>query len=111
MTKVYVPNVVGQDVHAAGEYGEIIVLSVGTQDRFSLSNSHRQFLDALKGSEPDDKLVIVGPASLVALAASILSYKHGKVNYLVFRRGTYQERNITLDQERWGTTKAVASTA
>ncbi len=49
-------------------------------------------------SEPDDYIIISGLSVLVAVAAATMAYKHGKVNFLIFRNGEYVERNVDISQ-------------
>lgn len=102
MPKVFVPNRSGQDVSSAAKFGDIVIMSEGSQ-RSHLTKHYRIFSDMMEDSKPDDKVMIVGPASLVGIVSAIMAHKHGKVNYLSFIAGQYNEMSIVLDYHKGDT--------
>ena len=94
MPKVFIPNLSGHDVSSAEQFGELVILSRGTQDRLALSHHFRRFSDYLGTSKADDFLMISGPASMVGIVSAIMASKHGKINYLMYSRGEYKERTV-----------------
>lgn len=99
--KVFIPNRSGHNLKAATEFGDLVIMSKGTQSILSLLSQHRMFCEIMSDSSPEDYVAMLGPSSLVALASAIMAVKHGCVNYLVFDKGVYRERNIDyLDDPR-----------
>ena len=99
MPNVYIVNKSAHDFSAANKYGEIIFLSEGSMNRYSVNNMMRQFTDRMKDSHEDDYLVPCSLNVMNSVASSILSFKHGKLNLLLFKEGNYIERNIVFEKE------------
>ena len=99
MPNVYIVNKSAHDFSAADKYGEIIFLSEGPMNRYSVNNMMRQFTDRMKDSHEDDYLVPCSLNVMNSVASSILSFKHGKLNLLLFKEGNYIERNIVFEKD------------
>jgi len=99
MSKVYIVNRSAHDFSAADKYGEAIFLSEGPMNRYSVNNMMRQFTDRMKDSEENDYLVPCSLNVMNSVASSILAFKHGKLNLLLFKEGNYVERNIVFERE------------
>lgn len=98
MSKVYIVNRSAHDFSSALKFGEIIFLSEGPMNRYSVNNMHRQFTDRMKDSHEDDYLVPCSLNVMNSVASSILAFKHGKLNLLLFKAGDYIERNIVFER-------------
>jgi len=96
MSNVYIVNESAHDFSAAEKYGGIIFLSKGPMNRYSINNMMRQFSARMKDSSADDYIVPCSLNVMNSVASSILAYKHGKLNILLFKGGTYIERNIVF---------------
>lgn len=99
MPKVYIVNKSAHDFSAADKYGEVVFLSEGPMNRYSINNMMRQFTDRMKDSHEGDYLVPCSLNVMNSVASSILSFKHGKLNLLLFKEGNYIERNIVFERE------------
>ena len=94
--KVYVVSGSSHDFSQAKKFGELVFLSEGPMNRYAVNDMYRQFWARMEGSNEDDYLLVCGLAIMNAVAASILMSKHNKINYLLFKKGGYLERNIVL---------------
>lgn len=94
--KVFIVNKSSHDFSAAEQFGRIVFLSEGPMNRYSVNNMMRLFTDAMRGSHPDDYLVPCSLNVMNSIASAILAYKHGRLNLLLFKQGTYIERNIVF---------------
>jgi hypothetical protein len=90
---VYIVNKSNHDFSAANQYGEITFLSEGPMNRYATNNMARQFTDTMKDSEATDYIVPCSLNVMNSLACAIFAHKHGQLNLLLFKEGTYIERN------------------
>lgn len=97
--KVYIVSGSSHDFSQAEKFGELVYLSKGPMNRYAVNNMYRQFYEILKDSLPEDYLLICGLAVMNGVAASILAIKHHKINYLLYEKGGYLERNVVLFQD------------
>jgi hypothetical protein len=95
--KVYIVNKSAHDFSAAEPYGEIIFLSEGPMNRYSVANMIRQFTEIMKGSKPEDYIVPCSLNVMNSIASALFAFKHGKLNLLLFKQGTYIERNVVFE--------------
>lgn len=98
MPRVFVVNRSGHDLSKAQQFGELSFLSEGPMSRYATNNIHRQFREGLKESSPDDYLLLCGLNVMNCIACTEFSFKHGKLNLLLFKDGRYIERNLIFDQ-------------
>jgi len=96
MTKVYIVNKSTHDFSAARDYGELIFLSEGPMNRYSTNNMMRVFADRMTGSTGKDYIVPCSLNVMNSIACAIFAHKHGKLNLLLFKQGSYIERNHVL---------------
>lgn len=96
--KVYIVNKSAHDFSPANRFGEPVFLSEGPMNRYSVNNMVRQFTDIMKDSEPDDYIVPCSLNVMNSIASAIFAYKHGRLNFLLFKAGDYIERNVILDE-------------
>lgn len=97
MNKVYVVNRSAHDFSAAKEFGEVVFLSEGPMNRYSVNNMHRLFTSVMKDSEEGDYIVPCSLNVMNSLACALFAVKHGRLNLLLFKEGKYLERNIVFD--------------
>lgn len=98
MPKVYIVNRSGHDFSTAGRFGELVYLSEGEVDKLASNEIYRRFTAAMKGSKPDDYILITSLASMCAVAAACFAFKHGTLNLLLYERGRYVERCLKIDE-------------
>jgi len=99
MPRVYIVSRSAHDFTNAEQFGKLVTLSEGPINRYSVNNIHRQFHSILKHSDPDDYILVCGLGIMNAVAASIMTALHGKVNFLLFKQGEYLPRNLVLKEE------------
>lgn len=101
MPTVYIVSKSAHDFSPAERFGDLVALSVGPMNRYNTNNIHRQFWDILRESTPDDYILICGLSIMSCIACSIMTQLHGKLNMLIFKNGSYVERNLILSEGRW----------
>lgn len=100
MPKVYIPNQGPHDYTDAERFGELIVCTKGSLDKFDTSEMYRELVDAMQDSEPEDYILLGSLTSLCCVACSIFSAKHWRVNLLIHRSDGYVERSLFLNNIR-----------
>jgi len=96
MAKVYIVNKSAHDFSAADKYGKVIFLSEGSMNRYATNSMVRQFEIAMKESTDVDYIVPCSLNVMNSIACAIFAHKHGKLNLLLFKDGSYIERNHVL---------------
>lgn len=99
-TKVYIVNKAGHDFSRAEEFGELIYLSEGPINRYSLTAMYRTFHEGLKDSRKDDYILPTGYSIMTMVAAVIFSNMHGKINILLYKDGNYMPRSLMLNNTK-----------
>lgn len=96
--KVFVVNKSGHDFSPAKKYGELVYLSEGLMNRFQTNHMYRMFSDIMEDSSEDDYILISGLIQMNIIAASIMAYKHGRVNLLIYseRDQDYEQRELVM---------------
>ena len=97
MSKVYIVNRSAHDFSAAGQYGEIIFLSEGPMNRYATNNMHREFSSIMEDSNEHDHIVPCSLNVMNSIACALFARKHGRLNLLLFKEGSYIERNLVID--------------
>ncbi len=95
--KVYIVNKSAHDFSPAESFGQIIFLSEGPMNRYSVNNMIRQFTEIMKKSAPEDYIVPCSLNVMNSIASALFAYKHGRLNLLLFKQGTYIERNVVFE--------------
>ena len=96
MRNVYIVNKSSHDFSAARNYGKLIFLSEGPMNRYSTNNMLRVFTDKMSDSKKEDYIVPCSLNVMNSIACALFAYKHGKLNLLLFKEGSYIERNHVL---------------
>ena len=96
MRKVFVVNKSAHDFSASEQFGQIEFLSSGPMNRYSTNNMHRVFTEKMKDSNADDYIVPCSLNVMNAIACAIFAVMHGKLNLLLFKDGSYIERNLVI---------------
>ena len=96
MSKVYIVNRSSHDFSDAERFGTIHFLSEGAVNRYATNTMIRQFQDGLANSEPGDYIVLCSLNVMNSIACAIFAHRHGRLNLLLFKEGTYIERNHVL---------------
>ena len=96
MRNVYIVNKSSHDFSAARNYGKLIFLSEGPMNRYSTNNMLRVFAEKMRDSNEGDYIVPCSLNVMNSIACALFAYKHGKLNLLLFKEGSYIERNHVL---------------
>ena len=96
MSKVYIVNKSNHDFSAAKHYGDLIFLSEGPMNRYATNNMLRIFTEKMKGSKDRDYIVPCSLNVMNSIACAIFACKHSKLNLLLYKAGSYIERNHVL---------------
>ncbi len=94
--KVFIVNKSSHNFGPASKYGEIIFLSEGSMNRYATNSMVRLFKEGMKKSSENDYIVPCSLNVMNSIACAIFAYKHGKLNLLLYKDGTYIERNHIL---------------
>ena len=93
---VYIVNKSSHDFGPAEKYGEVRFLSEGSMNRYATNSMIRQFSEVMMLSEADDYIVPCSLNVMNSIACAIFAKKHSCLNLLLFKDGTYIERNHKL---------------
>jgi hypothetical protein len=93
MAKVFIVNKSAHDFGPAKKYGELVFLSEGSMNRYATNSMVRQFEELMEGSGGSDYIVPCSLNVMNSIACAIFAHKHGKLNLLLFKDGSYIERN------------------
>jgi hypothetical protein len=94
--RVFIVNKSSHDFSAAKKFGKIIFLSEGSMNRYATNNMYRKFTEIMQNSKPCDYIVPCSLNVMNSIACAIFSHKHGCLNLLLFKDGSYIERNLVL---------------
>ena len=94
--RVFIVNKSSHDFEPAKKYGEIKYLSEGSMNRYATNSMVRQFSEVMELSQADDYIVPCSLNVMNSIACAIFAHKHGCLNLLLFKDGTYIERNHKL---------------
>ncbi len=96
MAKVFIVNKSNHDFSAAKNFGDLVFLSEGPMNRYSTNNMLRVFAEKMKDSNEVDYIVPCSLNVMNSIACALFARKHGKLNLLLFKEGSYIERNHVL---------------
>lgn len=96
MSKVFIVNKSSHDFSAAEKYGTLVFMSEGPMNRYATNSMVRLFTDAFADSERSDYIVPCSLNVMNSIACAIFAHKHGCLNLLLFKDGSYIERNHVL---------------
>ena len=91
------PNKGAHDYSAAQKFGDLIFLTEGTINKFALDVFYRTAAEAMYDAEASDYVVITSLNSICSICSAIMARRFGRVNFLLFRRDRYVERQIHVD--------------
>ena len=99
--KVFIPNKGHHDYTDAKRYGELIFVTKGIQNKFSVANMARCWEDALEYSQPTDYILQTSLSILTSIGVASFAVKHnGRVNLLLWGNGRYIVRTIIFNKEK-----------
>lgn len=92
--KVFISNKSPHDFRPAHRYGELVFVTTGDINKYAIGAMYRAFEEALKDSREDDFFLPTSLPILTSIGSGMLAYKHGRINYLLFRNGGYILRTV-----------------
>jgi hypothetical protein len=95
--RVYIVNKSAHDFSEAEKYGNLVFITEGRLNRFSVNDMHRQTDEALLGSTMYDYIVPCSLNVLNSVVCATFAVKHRRLNLLLFKQGDYIERNIVFE--------------
>lgn len=98
MPTVFIVNKGGHNFEAAEQFGRLAYLSEGIASRYAVSKIYRDFAMRLRGSSPDDYLLLTGLTTMNVIACSCFAYIHGRLNLLLYKNDKYVERKLLLGE-------------
>lgn len=94
--KVFVPNKSHHDFSGAARFGDLVFLTEGVVKRLNVNHLYREISDKLKDATADDYILVSSLSILNAIIASIMAYRFGRINFLIFNHGDYYPREVVL---------------
>lgn len=95
--KVYVLSNGGHDYTDAERFGEVVICTDGSLDKWDVAQMYRELLMVLKDANADDYILISSLSSLCCVATAIMVETFGRVHFLLYKGGQYIERDLILD--------------
>ncbi len=86
MAKVFIVNKGDHNYDAAKEFGELVIVSEGSIDKYEPAKIAEEFDKILVNSEPGDYILLSGLALVNAIATGLMVDMHGKVNFLLYHQ-------------------------
>lgn len=96
MPSIFVPNKGSHDYGDALRYGELQYVTKGEQNRYAIGTMVRQWVKVLRGSSPEDYILLSSLTNLCCIGCALFAMKHKKLNLLLFRNDKYIERKLEL---------------
>ena len=101
---VFIVNDSGHDFSSAEPFGKLVYLTKGLYDRYNVTGMYREFEPKLCGSSPEDFILHSGPGIMSAVACSIFSAKHSRLNLLIWRgedngKQRYVQRRLSFKKD------------
>ena len=97
MPLVYVLNRGAHDYSEAERFGKLIFCTDGVLDKWDTAQMYRELSEAMWDSSPGDFILLTSLTVLCSVACSIFSSKHGRLNLLIFKDGSYIQRSLVFN--------------
>lgn len=100
MSKVYVVNFQGHNIHMAKRYGDVVYLTTGNVNPFTTDRHLMNIAQQLIGADENDYFLLSGTPSLVFMTAVLLVVKAiSPINILLWnaKKGDYELRRLHLN--------------
>jgi|TARA_R100001530_G_scaffold128983_1_gene99001 hypothetical protein len=97
MPRVYIPNKASHDFSDAERFGDLVFLTTGSVQRYSISTMYMKLAEGLTDAEESDYVVVASLAVLNMLVGAIMGRKFKKINLLLFQDGRYLEKTVQID--------------
>jgi hypothetical protein len=100
MPKVFIPNKGAHDFSDSERYGEIVFVTNGIQNRYSIGSMARVWAHSFLSNKAtkDDLILITSLTILNCIGCAIFATRFGTLNLLLYRNDKYLKRSIILSQ-------------
>lgn len=95
--KVYILADGGHDYSDAVRFGNLVFLKIPTYSKWDIAQLHIELSEGLKDAEAEDLLVISHLTSHCCVATALMVEWFGRVNFLIFRKDKYEEKNLIVN--------------
>jgi len=99
MRKVFILNDGGHNYSPAKEYGELVFLNIPYEVKWDISRIYATLKDGLRDADEDDLIVISNLTTFCCVATALMVEWYGRVNYLLYKKDKYIERNLVINPE------------
>lgn len=97
--KVYILADGGHDYSDAVRFGNLIFLKIPTYSKWDIAQLYLELSEGLKDADADDLLVISHLTSHCCVATALMVEWFGRVNFLIYRKDKYEEKNLVLNPD------------
>lgn len=91
---VYILGDGGHDYSDAKRFGDIHMIDIPPSVKYNTAQIYDILREELDGAKEDDLIVISHLASVIGIATGFMVEWYGRVNYLFFSQGKYEERTV-----------------
>ena len=92
--KVFISRNMDHSYERAKEFGELVYITEGKVDIFAVGELYDLIKESMKDASEDDLILISGLSLSNSIASSIMAYKFGVVNFLLYRKGEYLMKRV-----------------
>ena len=96
---VYILSDGGHDYSDAERFGTLVFLPIPANAKWDIAALFDTLTEGLKDAEAEDYLIISHLTSVCCVATAILVEQFGRVNFLLYRGGKYEERVLVTDNK------------
>jgi len=97
--KVYILANGGHDYSDAQRFGELHFLNIPTYAKWDISILYQELQEKLQDANADDLIVVSHLTSHCCVATAIMVEWFGRVNFLIYRKDKYEEKNLVLNPD------------
>ena len=97
MPKVFVVNKSTHDFSKAEKYGKLVFMTEGRMNKFATNDMMRRFKESMEESDKNDHILLCSLNVMNSIACALFGSKHKTLNLLIYKDGTYIERNHVLE--------------
>ena len=97
--KVYILCDGGHDYSDAKRFGTLTFLNISPKAKWDIARLYSELKEGLKDATEDDLILISHLTSHCCVATALFVEWFGKVNFLLYRKDKYEEKNLVLCQD------------
>lgn len=95
--KVFILADGGHDYSDAKRFGDLVFLNIPSYVKFDVSRVYEELQEGMKDANADDLIVISHLTTHCCVATALMVEWYGRVNYLLFRKDQYEEKNLVVN--------------